>query len=389
MISIGTKLDESRGLGKGFDFLRVLLAFAVVAWHTPVIARASMHLEHVRLLWLGSVIILGMFFGLSGFLIAGSALRLGLRDFLVNRGLRIFPALAVEVFLCAFCLGPLLTSFSLPQYASSPLTRHYFTNVVGLINYHLPGVFTTNPVHEVNISLWTVPFEFGCYGLMALLVLSGMLKRPLAVAALGLAILLAGLVMLVTHHPDGPGLVNSLLAGAFLKRGSSLFAPFILGIAAFLLRYRIPYSRKIMLVMVTGLLAVGLIGRHPYPYPEIGLVIDVPMIYIMMYVGVSGIPRLPLFHRGDYSYGIYLYGWPVMQTVRHLLPTAGANALLLFAISVLPITLTAACSWHLIEKPILRLRKNFSFVARQRLAEAAPAAALAGAPNDRPLPPGS
>ena len=119
MISIGQKLDENRGLGKGFDFLRVALAFLVVAWHTPVIARASMQLEHERVLWLGSVAILGMFFSLSGFLIAGSALRLGLGNFLINRGLRIFPALAVEVVLCAFLLGTLLTQLNLFRYAKA------------------------------------------------------------------------------------------------------------------------------------------------------------------------------------------------------------------------------------------------------------------------------
>ena len=105
----------------------------------------------------------------------------------------------------------------------------------------------------------------------------------------------------------------------------------------------------------------------------------------MAFLGVTKLPRLPFFHRGDYSYGIYLYGWPVMQAMRGWLPNAGATPLGLWLISVVPITLFAAFSWHTIEKPILRLRRKFSFVARQRLAEAPPEPSLAGAEHDKPI----
>jgi peptidoglycan/LPS O-acetylase OafA/YrhL len=89
-------------------------------------------------------------------------------------------------------------------------------------------------------------------------------------------------------------------------------------------------------------------------------------VYITAFLGVSKLPRLPLFSKGDYSYGIYLYGFPVQQVVRHLLPNAAL--LVQFAVALLLITVFAALSWHWIEKPLLKLRSRFSFVARQRLA---------------------
>ena len=258
--------------------------------------------------------------------------------------------------------------------------------MIGWINYRLPGVFDSNPVHEVNISLWTVPFEFGCYALMALMIVSGALKHPLVILAIGTAIILSGLVMFATGHHGGVGVLDVALDTFLFNRGSSLFAPFTLGVAGFLLRYRIPYSRLLLLATVAGFLVLGLMFRRQFAYPLIGSVIDIPMVYLMMYIGVSDIPRLPFFYRGDYSYGIYLYGWPVMQTMRSLLPTLGANSWLLFLVSAPLITLFSVFSWHVIEKPILKLRKSFSFVARQRLAAEPPLAELAGTKHDRPLP---
>ncbi|MGO7338439.1 hypothetical protein AB9E32_34680, partial [Rhizobium leguminosarum] len=51
--------------------------------------------------WFTEYSLVPMFFSLSGFLIAGSAQRLSLRNFLINRGLRIVPALAFDIVFCS------------------------------------------------------------------------------------------------------------------------------------------------------------------------------------------------------------------------------------------------------------------------------------------------
>ena len=103
--SIGERLDDYRGLGPGFDFLRVFLAISVVFFHAFVVTGREP--GGMRSLWFASYWVLAMFFGLSGFLITGSALRLKLRDFIINRSLRIVPALAVDVIFAALILGPI------------------------------------------------------------------------------------------------------------------------------------------------------------------------------------------------------------------------------------------------------------------------------------------
>ena len=98
-----------------------------------------------------------------------------LKDFLLNRSIRIVPALAIDIFVSALLLGPLLTTKPLPEYFSGKEFSHYFLNIIGFIHYELPGVFDSNPfAHQVNGSLWTVPYEIGCYALMSGLILFGL-----------------------------------------------------------------------------------------------------------------------------------------------------------------------------------------------------------------------
>jgi peptidoglycan/LPS O-acetylase OafA/YrhL len=61
-------------------------------------------------------------------------------------------------------------------------------------------------------------------------------------------------------------------------------------------------------------------------------------------------PALPL--RADLSYGLYIYGWPVAQTLVHLYPGLGPVELAALSLAcTLPL---AAASWHLVERPSLR-----------------------------------
>jgi peptidoglycan/LPS O-acetylase OafA/YrhL len=98
-----TILDRMRSAGPattGFDYLRIGLATAVLAWHSIVLSTGSKPLD--RALWSGPfrflpAAILPMFFALSGFLVSASLERARLHHFLTLRVLRIVPALAVVV----------------------------------------------------------------------------------------------------------------------------------------------------------------------------------------------------------------------------------------------------------------------------------------------------
>jgi len=84
-----------------------------------------------------------------------------------------------------------------------------------------------------------------------------------------------------------------------------------------------------------------------------------------VYVGLSRIPPLPFFSGGDYSYGIYLYGYPIQQALVAAIPVDMPWPVLL-VLSALATTLFAYVSWHYVEKPILRFRRSFAVLARER-----------------------
>jgi peptidoglycan/LPS O-acetylase OafA/YrhL len=66
----------------------------------------------------------------------------------------------------------------------------------------------------------------------------------------------------------------------------------------------------------------------------------------------------PAFNRiGDYSYGVYVYAFPIQQTLVERIPLI--EPLPLFALA-LPATLAvAALSWHFVEAPALGLKSRF------------------------------
>ena len=368
MTTIGQRLAAWRGIAPGFDFLRIFLAVAVVAWHVNAIVTGDLSQGRVSFVWTAGYSILAAFFTLSGFLIAGSAQRLSLGDFLINRGLRIVPALAVEIVLCAFILGPLVSALGAAAYFAEGGTWAYLTNIVGVINYHLPGVFEGHPTSIVNNTLWTVPHEIGCYLIMSLLVLTRGLRRPWLVLGLAVALLGVGLGLQAAGiGPEDRG-GRRLLYVLFVGKAARLYVCFLLGIAAYLLRDRIVYSWRLFALCCV---AVVLTSTVPMPaginYPVVNLLLVLPLCYMTAFLGVTDIWLPSWLKRGDYSYGIYLYGWPIQQMLVEWFP--GQRSLPWHFFVAMPLILMfAAFSWHAIERPILQLRKRFSFVAKVRLA---------------------
>lgn len=366
MISIGQRLDQHRGIGPGFDFLRVALAVLVVFWHSFIIVPGQTAPDYRPFVWLPHYMTLSLFFALSGFLISGSALRLSLSNFLINRGLRIFPALAVEIVLSAFVLGPLFTMLPAQAYFGSPTTYHYLTNIVALINYHLPGVFESNPSPLVNASLWTVPGEFLCYFIMSCFMIVGVLRRPALTAPVGLIIGLTGWLLLRSGYGDHPaGLARIVFAHFEIGPTARVTIAFVAGVVAYQLRYRLPHSWAICGACAALLALLACLPPGALSLPMLGLITAAPIAYLTAFIGTCELPTLPLFHRGDYSYGVYLYGFPVQQAVFSLTRTI-TSPWLQFAMALPVIVGFAIFSWHCIEKPVLAMRKRFSFVARVR-----------------------
>jgi peptidoglycan/LPS O-acetylase OafA/YrhL len=339
--TISDRLDEVNHRPTGFDYMRIGLALAVILAHSFYLNYGGAHAaEREGLLSKFTPLIVPMFFALSGFLVAGSLERA--KSLFVFFGLRVFrivPALTVEVLLSALILGPLLTEFPLSDYFRDTAFWAYFLNILGEIHYHLPGLFIHNPTTAVNGQLWTVPFELACYALLGALACVNAYRRGwLLIAIFGALQALQIVNTIYRFNPNYNG------AG-----GSTIVLCFAAGLLLYRYRKVIVYSAPLALVaFVLSVISIEI--------PNAIRFAPLPMAYLTVYLGLRN-PKLDrIVNSGDYSYGLYLYGYPVQQAVITLLP--GMREWYWNLLISLPIAAAiAALSWHLIEKPVLSRKK--------------------------------
>lgn len=358
MITIGQKIAHNDGVGAGFDALRVYLSIAVILWHCVALTAGSTDKALATPIWPLVYSIIPLFFALSGFLVTGSAMRLTLGKFAASRILRIVPALAVDTLVTILILAPLVTTLPVAEFFVREDTWEYLLNIVGEIRYTLPGVFETNPFKGVvNGSLWTIRPELACYLLMFIFIATSLVKRWPFIA-------LATAVSFMAYAFLTVNIQGVIPEGLIAQKGlQKLVAFFFFGALAFHLRERIPYSPILLAISIAAIVFGMVSGNGAWVDEPAWVIASSPfLVYIMVFLGVTRVPLIPFFHRGDYSYGIYLYGFPIQQTI--VLFTGTRSVISLFAMSMPFIIGFAMLSWHLVEKPTLKLRKGFSMAAK-------------------------
>ncbi len=375
MASVGDHLRRSDGFGPGFNFLRLALAGGVVLWHCFPLTTGTPALIEQTPFWFLVSAMVPMFFALSGFLVIASAMRIPTGAFLMNRVARILPALVVVILVSALVIGPLLTTLSLIDYFRHPELHRYLLGTVGLVSFQLPGLFESNPLPRVvNGSLWTVPFEIVCYLMVAGLMLARVARHWWALAAIYLAILCGAL--LVAWVPPGtlPALLDRPLHSLYFAQGSKIIPFFLLGALAYVARDRLPADWRLAALSLAIVLAVGfLVDPASRKGALLWVLTGVPLTYIVVWVGLVRLPTPNFFGGGDFSYGVYLWHFPILQLL--VMQFAVSSWWALFLIAIVPVLLVAAASWHGIEKPALKLRKRTSKVGSMIAKQDGPAAA--------------
>ena len=326
--------------------MRVVLSTCVVIWHRYQVAYGNE--EAIRFwkeAWRGLFlpIILPILFALSGFLVAGSLYRSpSLRAFLALRIIRIFPALIVEIGLAAIVLGPIFTVLPLSDYVHSPLFHAYFLNMVGDVQFVLPGVFENNPERSiVNSQLWTVPFELECYLTISVLALIGMFRSIRLVVPIFVASTI-GLICWNSYY----GIVPNPAGGV---SGRLLVLCFLAGVVVYAFRNKIPLQWGLASACFVGSMICVRYRYASYASP-------IMFAYLTAYLGLLNPRRSFIVKSGDYSYGLYLYSCPIQQAVAVLL--AGHLAFTTNLLASFPIiVIFALFSWWCVEKPFLNLKK--------------------------------
>lgn len=299
-----------------------------------------------------------VFFALSGFLVASSwERRPNVRAFFLARARRIFPGLIVMLLGLVFILGPIVTTMSLPEYLTQRKTWSFlfFNALLFELRWDIPGVFDRA---ALNGSLWTLPVEVRCYLALGLLGWAGVLRQ-------GITYLAAAVVLAVLTFTGWLDLNQAPLAFSFLA-----------GVSAWKWRERIALDGRLALALL--LLALFLMHQRA---PFSMAVLVVALAYGSPYLAYVPNGAVRAFNRiGDYSYGIYIYAFPVQVTVHQLWPGYGVADMFFVA---MPITLVlAALSWTLVESPALHGRGVWSDSGRRRTLPN-PAASSASAPDSQ------
>jgi peptidoglycan/LPS O-acetylase OafA/YrhL len=337
--------DEGSGRNRrnDFDALRLAAAVSVIFSHAFLLSSGSVSGDPLYVATHGQCVLgvvgVFVFFVVSGYLVTASFEATGsVGRFLAKRFLRIYPGYAACLLVLALCVGPLVSGRSLLTAWSDPATWSFVgANLVMNVEHNgLPGVrFTGFDIGTiVDGPLWSLPSEVVMYLMVALLGWLGLIRLPVLAA-----LFIIGLICIWFDTAQSP---------SFFGGVGWLLPFFVAGMLGYRYRTALPRSPVLALGAALGLGACFWSGGFILLFPVLGA-------YLLLFLAFrrAGAP-LPASRFGDLSFGLYIYGWPVEQL---LLWRFGMMPWWALFAAALPITgLVAFVSWHLVERPALRLK---------------------------------
>jgi peptidoglycan/LPS O-acetylase OafA/YrhL len=325
------------------DAWRLVLASEVMMYHSFAVTG---RLPPDKLVPLVFGIGVDGFFAISGFLITRSWLnRPKPADYLTARGLRVMPGLWACLIVTAFVIAPLgvlMQGGSVKNFlwSSGPISYLLNNFLLVFLQPDINGTPTGVPMVGLwNGSLWSLTFEVGCYLVVMILGVVGLVKyRWTSVVTLGLGVALA--LSLPPLTVPGQWTLIQLAARTLIMFAS--------GALLYQWRDTIPANWWLVTACTAMVVVAGIL------LPDYRVVAGVPLAYAVV---VSGALIRGLKVKHDISYGIYIYAFPVQQ----VLTMAGLywlNPFLFLAATAVCTVPLAAASWFLIEKRAMGFRNR-------------------------------
>ena len=331
-----------------FDIIRLVAAAMVIVSHASGLADPLFTLTNGLTMGTLGVYI---FFTISGYLVSQSFIhRSSNTIFFVNRCLRIFPGLLCVLLFAMVVVGPIFTTRSVKEYFSSSETYMYLGNLTLMkLQYYLPGLFVFDGKQRVvNVPLWTLVFEFAMYIIVAVYGTIGLLKKsPLSIAFQVIALCAAIYGLL---NPEKGGFY---LLKVNVKLFTAFYSYFFVGALMGYFMDKIKFNAWTLI----GLMILWWFSLHTFVFPLICLVLTA---YTIFYFAFFPKPLGKFItKRGDFSYGLYLYGYVIQNVIvtvlGHHVPVW--EMILLCLAGTFPFALL---SWFLVEKKALNFKKILS-----------------------------
>lgn len=333
---------QSSDRKNNFGVLRLLFANLVICYHSYFLidgdARRDIFHSVSGAMPLGSLAVAG-FFLISGYLIVKSySNSRSVKDYLVKRLLRIWPGYAVAYLVSLLIVAPLGGG----KLADIRVLKDIFWFLT-FQEPHVGGVFHGLAQERINGSMWTISYELRCYILVIPLGACGFLRdrrKFLALTAcFGIAAFLPKNFSFPFPAVFGTVGADVLLIGVFCAGG--LFYLYR-DLIKFRLRYAmmaLPIFFALQLREATAQIAMMTAGAYI-------------LFCVATYKGDNAVSRLT--EKTDFSYGIYLYSYPVQQLI--LWHDRNIDMYELLGISVVIAWILGAISWYMVERPALRLK---------------------------------
>ncbi len=304
------------------------------------------------------------FFCLSGMLVSISAERSTAGTFLLRRAGRILPGYWAALLVSGMVFGIAIAAIrglDIRNALLSPANgsvRTYIVNNFPLSasQYNLGRVLDGMPYpNGINGSLWSLPYEFACYLVILLVV-----KWAISSARQSQVLLIVGalsLALAILANKQGPifvGIPFPLLGTLDSRLFFNLWLAFMAGALTSHFREQIPLRGTWVCAASTlVMLSIPLDMFWPwgallFPYALIGLAYFLPN----KFRNIGSI--------NDFSYGMYLYGFPVGQLLVAMFPDPLNSGLLLAIATIVMTSPVAVASWFFVERHFVVSRPTTS-----------------------------
>lgn len=326
--------------------------------------------------WIG----VDIFFVLSGFLITSILLNTRnkpnyFKNFYARRILRIFP-LYFLVILAIFLLMPLLSpETAAADRATWPYYVFYLQNWLAIPQLKLG---TAPPL--INPT-WSLAIEEQFYLIWPALIFL-LSRRKLVILSLIILVLSVALRLTIFHFWGSVPHIVDFLYFSSITRFDGFAVGALIAIAFQSERWKLISSRiawPLLIVTLGGIITIGLrngivpLQQNYYldtwGYSLIALATGALMVIVMTS------PRQMILSRffrsrvltffGKYSYSMYLIHYPIVSILFNAITQPRQNSIktwLFFVVTTFGLTVVGSLlTWHLLEKPMLKLKKYFEY----------------------------
>lgn len=295
-----------------------------------------------------------IFFGTSGFLIAASFERnKDLKDYFVNRVLRIYPALWVCFFVSLLIIG---WTNNFPGFNSDFV--FWCLSQLSIGQFYNPEFLRDFGVGVLNGSLWTIPVELQFYLVLPFLyLLLDKLKNRKYVILLFLLLVLLNQYYIIQKYSSFTLPIKLLGVTVFPYLYMFLIGVLLQRNIWFVERYLSNNFIKVLIIFVVIELVLSWLGfktQGNYLNP----ISATTLVFLTISAAYTKEAELNGVLRGvDISYGVYIYH---MLVVNVLVEYWQFSSLLAFPLMIVITFALAYISWSVVEKPALNFKRKFS-----------------------------